>query len=199
MEYRILASEIFEVSLLKNYGFAYCYLIELEIKNFDFVKNDRLAYTYDFYSTSPTTVPIEEIVDQGYIFEPKLLLGDLPRRGANKWKKLGDVLINDNFKIPDMKLCYQLGDLESAKFENLDWYLVRNLTPFKSELLDYNLVERLPFFAHFNHKLLNAHITMEWMLRRGDLISSYFDDKDFELINNLSFVYSIMKSSVVGK
>lgn len=187
---------IFQIPLLKDYGYAYAVLIQIKTNYDGQIMIDNILQPLDYYSRKNDSSSID-FGQLSYAFTPSLLLGNPKIKGKGCWKIVGyrDIGSSDLVK-PDFKLCYQLDKIRpGVDLSTLTWYHVKDLDPQNAKQAEFILVKHLGFFAELNYLLITAKLTIEWMLAKEDGINGLFNDTDFKKILGLEMVYAHVLSS----
>jgi len=187
---------VFQIPLIKNYGYTSALLIQFETNYDGQIITDNILYPLDYFSKESNTNPID-IGRPSYMFTPSLMLGTPKIRGNRCWKIIGykDISSSDLVK-PDFKLSYELNRIKPGEdLRELTWYHVKGLDSSNSKQTEFTLVKHLGFFAELNYSLIEAKLTFEWILENGEKISEYFSEQDFKDILGLEMIYAHVLSS----
>ncbi|MBA4053683.1 MAG: hypothetical protein C0490_03130 [Marivirga sp.] len=187
---------IFQIPLLKDYGYAYALLIQIKTNYDGQTVIDNILQPLDYYSKTSESNLIDPR-QLSNVFTQSLLLGVPKIKGKGCWKIVGYRDIKDSDLIkPDFKLCYELNKIRPGMdLSELTWYHVKNLDPQNSKQAEFILIKHLGFFAELNYLLITAKLTIEWMLENEEDINEFFSADDFKEMLGLEMVYAHVLSS----
>ncbi|MEJ8819926.1 Imm26 family immunity protein [Lacibacter sp. H407] len=191
---KLISGDIYEVPLLKSYGFCYVKLIKYELIFNDVHIIKVLVNPLNrFDKTRLKNIKELEKISE-YAFSPILLLGSPKLRGENSWRFITNVaLTNSELLIPDFKITYEINDLfnSTKSFSDLQWYKVAQLNASNSTKSKYNEVRELGFFSEMNCLLIIYKLTILWILQNGRNVEDYFSEDERNQILGFTVAYQL--------
>lgn len=182
---------IYEIELLKSYGYGY---VQILIASEFGLDAHVLIRTLNHFSKEPYVGEVSYLETVDDLVYPSISLVSPKVRGKNKWRLLGAGNVPKDYKVPKFKADFTTQSWESPIWEAISWYVISNLV---ANGLDggykYSQVKHLPFWKHCNLSNFKIKLTMFWIRKINQNIKDFFNlDEDY----NFNVVYNEVINSV---
>lgn len=175
---------ILEIPLEKNLGFTYVKVILTE--ELGYPKNIILKPLNLLQKQSAQNSNMYEdlkVVPQ--LFYDLLILNTPKRRGADKWREICVIELNEKDKeMPMFRM--QIND-EIQDWSQTEWYLIDKLIPNGKTVVKYSEVKKLGISQHSTDNLIRTKLTFFWLVHLELNIRDFYTKEEFE--NNMWYKY----------
>jgi len=182
---------VYEIELLKNYGYGYVQILVTSEFGLD---SYILVRTLSHFSKHPFNGDVSFFEEIDELIYPSIMLVPPKIKGKNKWRLIDNLHAPFDYRIPKFKDDPTTESWETLNWDNISWCVLTNLV---ANGLDcgykFHQVKHLPFWRHCSPVIFKIKLTMFWIKKNNHEIKDFFDlDEDYNYLT----IYNEVSNSV---